>query len=314
MEQAVHVFIYAGLLVFVLAVAARIVYWIKMPIHLRWELYPVAHEPERASYGGSYLEESDWWTKKRHTSLLGELKVMVPEILFLVALKEHNPKMWRRSFPFHFGLYLIIGAALSMILFGLLANWLPAAAGGWFGDLVYWVGRICATVGLVLVLLGAGGLLHRRLSTPELRMYSTRSDIFNLVFFLLAFSVAFAHFLAVDRDFSRVFALWSSLVSFSFQPLSGTPLEAGWLALAAVLLTAMVAYIPLTHMSHFIGKYFAYHSIRWNDRPNLPGSREEKQVLAQLNRPVSWNAPHIRGGGRTWAQVAMENPAAEDKK
>ncbi len=27
-----------------------------MPLHLRWELYPVAHEKGRASYGGSYIE------------------------------------------------------------------------------------------------------------------------------------------------------------------------------------------------------------------------------------------------------------------
>ena len=47
--------------------------------------------------------------RDREVSLMGELKVMVPEILFLVALKEHNKKLWYRSFPFHFGLYLVVG-------------------------------------------------------------------------------------------------------------------------------------------------------------------------------------------------------------
>ena len=87
-----------------------------MPIHVRWELYPVAHEAKKAHYGGSYLEESEWWTKKREVSLFGELKVMVPEILFLVAVKEHNSKLWSRTFPFHFGLYMVIGCTVLMML------------------------------------------------------------------------------------------------------------------------------------------------------------------------------------------------------
>jgi hypothetical protein len=50
---------------------------------LRWELYPVPHEaPERAEHGGSYFEESDWWTKKRKFNLGGELAAMLPEMLF----------------------------------------------------------------------------------------------------------------------------------------------------------------------------------------------------------------------------------------
>ena len=44
-----------------------------MPMHVRWELYPVAHEKGRASYGGSYFEEVDWWTKPREVDKLGEV-------------------------------------------------------------------------------------------------------------------------------------------------------------------------------------------------------------------------------------------------
>ncbi len=35
----------------------------------------MAHEKGKASYGGSYLEEPDWWTKPRHSSLAGEQKI-----------------------------------------------------------------------------------------------------------------------------------------------------------------------------------------------------------------------------------------------
>jgi hypothetical protein len=62
-------------------------------------------------------------------------------------------------------------------------------------------------------------------------------------------------------------------------------------------------------MSHFIGKYFAYHAIRWNDAPNLRGSPEEKTIQALLSQKVSWAAPHIQGGGtKTWVDVATEEP------
>ena len=114
-----YIISYLGIAFFLVAVAARFVMWSKMPMHLRWELYPVAHEGGgRAAYGGSYLEESDWWQKPRQVSLVGELKSMVPEILFLVALREHNRKLWTRSFPFHFGLYLVAAATILMIAGG----------------------------------------------------------------------------------------------------------------------------------------------------------------------------------------------------
>ena len=82
-----------------------------------------------------------------------------------------------------------------------------------------------------------------------------------------------------------------------------------------ILMSLLLAYIPLTHMSHFIGKYFAYHSIRWNDEPNLPGGSQEKAIQEALGRPVSWAASHIQGDGKkTWADVATTLPEQEAKK
>ena len=78
--------------------------------------------------------------------------------------------------------------------------------------------------------------------------------------------------------------------------------------ISAILLALLVAYIPLTHMSHFVGKYFAYHSIRWADEPNLRGGKQEKVIHELLDQPVSWSAPHIQGDGKkTWLDVATED-------
>ena len=73
-------------------------------------------------------------------------------------------------------------------------------------------------------------------------------------------------------------------------------------------------YIPLTHMSHFIGKYFAYHSIRWNDNPNLSGGKEEEKINELLKQPISWAAHHIKADGKkNWVEVATELPMEDQK-
>jgi hypothetical protein len=67
-------------------------------------------------------------------------------------------------------------------------------------------------------------------------------------------------------------------------------------------------------MSHFVGKYFAYHAIRWNDKPNLAGGPQEAKIGKLLGYKVSWSAAHIQGGGaKTWADLAMENPTEMKK-
>ena len=314
MTTLVYVIAYLGIVFFLIAVAARFVFWSRMPMHVRWELYPVAHEGGgRAAYGGSYLEESDWWQKPRQVSLLGELKVMVPEILFLVALREHNRKLWTRSFPFHFGLYLVAVTTILLLIGGVAGVLLPVnvAAGlnRVIGLLVPWLGG----TGLVLGIVGAIGLFLRRRGR-ELRDYTAPADFFNLAFFVVAFGVALTTFVGYDRDFSLVSAFVANLATFNLAPLgSGTGVLL--LMLSVVLLSLLTAYIPTTHMSHFVGKYFAYHSIRWKDEPNLRGGKQEKAIHALLNQPVSWAAPHIKGDGKkTWLDVATEDQTAEDKQ
>jgi hypothetical protein len=85
--------------------------------------------------------------------------------------------------------------------------------------------------------------------------------------------------------------------------------------LSITLLGALLAYIPLTHMSHFVGKYFAYHSIRWGDEPNLRGGKFEPEIQKLLSRPVSWAAPHINADGKkNWVDLATEEMKPEEKK
>jgi nitrate reductase gamma subunit len=307
MQLLPYVVAYLAIAIFLIAVIARIAMWAKMPMHVRWELYPVAHEPGKAHYGGSYLEDFEWWKKPREVSLFGELKVMLPEILFLVALKEHNPKLWLRSFPFHFGLYLTIGCTALMILAGILGAAVPAVMAGGFGNILQYAIAACGWIGLVLALFGGLGLLMRRLTDPELKDFTAPADIFNLVFFVVAFGVTIASAILVDPNFAIASGFVSGLVTFNFAGFSGEGLESLLPLASVILLSLLIIYVPLTHMSHFIGKYFAYHAIRWNDTPNLKGGPQEAAIHAVLSQKVSWSASHIQGGGtKTWVDVATE--------
>jgi len=60
-------------------------------------------------------------------------------------------------------------------------------------------------------------------------------------------------------------------------------------------------------MMHYLAKYFTYHKVRWDDAPNLKGSKIEREIKEALNQPVSWSAPHIQPG-KSWSEVAKGLP------
>jgi hypothetical protein len=71
----------------------------------------------------------------------------------------------------------------------------------------------------------------------------------------------------------------------------------------------------MTHMSHFIGKYFTYHAVRWDDRPNLKGSELARRVAEYLTYRPRWAARHVGADGtRTWADITSANPARGGRK
>ncbi len=306
---------YASVAVFLAAVLYKAVTFSRMPIHLRWELYPVAHEKGRVEYGGSYLEEPDWWTKPRHQSIVGQLKVMIPEILFLAAVWEHNPKQWFRSFPFHIGLYLAAGLVGLLLLGGLAtaAGFTVAPDAGLLAAALYHLTYLVGYAALGLGLIGAAALLARRTFDTDYAEYTKKADYFNLAFFIVTFVVALAAHALADPDFVVLRDYFARLLTFNFSADPALAMPTGLSILEIALASVLVAYIPLTHMSHFFIKWFTYHGVRWGDEPNMPGSKIEQQVNEVLQYPVSWSASHIRGDGkRTWVDVATSGVEAEE--
>jgi nitrate reductase gamma subunit len=277
-------------------------------LHLRWELYPVPHEaPDRVAHGGSYFETSEWWRKDRPASRVGEWMFMAREIAFLHALREYNRPLWYRSFPFHLGLCLLI-VAMAGALAGMAAGALagrPAA-----GALAVGGCTVIGAAGLALAVGGAVGLLIYRRTNPALRVSTTAGDLFNLGFFIVALGLVLAGSLTRPDGAPDVWAVAEGLLRWDV-----TLKVSGLLAAGLVLSALLAAYIPLTHMSHFIGKYFTYHAVRWDDRP-LAGNQKIAAALAEsLTYRSRWAAGHVSSGQpASWADVVAANPAKEVRR
>jgi nitrate reductase gamma subunit len=232
---------------------------------------------------------------------------MVPEIFMLSGVRRHNPSLWLRSSPFHFGLYWLVGFC-ALLVAGAIAEALDVPVGTEMAGLqgvLATVTSIAGVVGFVLMGAGALALLARRLGNPALRAHSSAADILNLLFFFSAALLGLSAFAFADPDASLLRRFVQGL--FTLQPPSDLPA----LVIAEIVVgSALLAYIPLTHMSHFFTKWFMYHDVRWNAEINRVGSRLEAAVDRQLRYKVSWNAAHVRGEGKkTWVDVATEEVA-----
>ena len=294
---------YASLLIAAIAIIAKVLRYATAPEHFRWELYPVPHERGRADYGGSFLEELDWWSKPRKPDKLRELKEMMEEVLLLKGVFRHNRKVWNFSLPFHLGMYLCIGW-LALLLIGSLLDLagvnVGANAGG-LGAVVHVMTWVVGYLALVLSGIGAFGLLVWRMTDRDQRGYNSPAEYFNLIFFDVLVAVTLISHLTTDPGFSMLRGYVGSLITFSSAQIHG------WLFTVEILLISlMIAYIPLTRMSHFVAKYFLYHAVRWNDEPNERGSKIEKSLLELLQRKVDWKAPHIQTG-KSWIEVVKES-------
>jgi nitrate reductase gamma subunit len=306
-STAAYLSVYISAVLCILGIVVKVICYEKYPLHLRWELYPVAHEGKKSEYGGSYLEEVDWLQKPREKSLMGELRVMIPEILFLKAVHESNRKLWYVTFPFHLGLYCL--AAFLILLFSAAAAeaaGFAVASSSVFSAFLNLLG-LC---GVILSIVGAAGLAYRRLKDDSLRDCTSFAHFFNLGWFILVMGSALASWFTNGRSFAHFHDLAAGIISFNI----GQELALS-VALPAILGAALAAYIPWTHMAHFFMKYYLYHDIRWGDDPMTGGNSTESKLRRDLDYRPTWAAAHVHGDGqKTWAEIVTHNPTQEPPK
>ncbi len=287
--------------------AAKIVKFVKAPLHLRWDLYPVLHE-ENWRYGGSYYESAEWWTQERPRNKLRGFLHLLAHNFYLGDYFRSNRTYWMALYPWHLGFILIIGfhilcfcAAVAMLL-GLSIG--PEASG--LGFAAYYLIFVAGVMSFVLGAAGSIALLVKRLTDNDLRRYAAPLNFVNYVFFLMVFSSGLYAWLFSDPTFSEYREFWKALVSLH------TPHVGAASAMHIMLFSLFLIYLPYTRSMHYISRFLAYFRVRWDDEPNRTGGRIEQEIGELLKARVSWSAPHI-GAGRTWAELAT-NPGGEEGK
>lgn len=298
---------YAFIALIIVVYLARLAKYARMPVHVRWELYPMAGEKGRP-LGGSYLEDREWWSSPREgKSFLEEMKFMGVEVAFFKEYRRLNPSYWYYVYPFHIGAF-----AFLVFIAALVAGALTKIAGidvsgtspAFWGIFLYYATAVVGGIALVFGTLGSFALLMRRSFNSDLKPYTRRIEFFNLILILTLFLTGlvswalFDHMFAVDRQY------FVSLLTF------GGVAGMSPLTMANILLVMVTAaYLPFTNMMHFFAKWFTYHKIRWDDAPNLRGSSLERKLATLHGMPISWSAPHAQGLDR-WSDIAAGKAAA----
>jgi hypothetical protein len=259
----------------------------------------VPHEPRpRGRYGGSFMEVPEWWRRPRRRTRLGEFAVMAKEILLLHGVWAHNRALWRWTFPFHLGLYLLAAA---------VGLWLAGGIVGAFA-LARLDGALGAAARPVLVALGAGGFALGGVGAfrpapppPDVAgaagLHRRPPICFNLAFFRGGVRGRTRHH-RPERSRRRG-ARWPS-PSASVRSTScrrrGRGCRRVLPVTSVLLLGALVAYVPLTHMSQSWGS-----SSRTRDpleRRGAPRGRAARGGDRRCSARSELGRAARRGGGR----------------
>lgn len=284
-----------SLVVFFAGNAIRVVKTLRMPAPLRWELYPIPKGPRsRQLYGGSYFEESDWWTKPVGTGGWSEVVFVLKEILFLQGVYESFRGLWVWSWLLHWGLYLYVMATLLQI--GEVA--LPGDANL---DALHVIVTYSYWLACSLGLTGAVGLLVMRTWHPRLKAFTTRVGVFDLLLLGSIFATGMLVLISGSGSMNKIVRDLISLTKLA----AGHPFV--W-HLHVALVALFLAYFPFTHMTHAYMKYFTWHDVRWKDSPSTHDPRAAKTLAVNLQRRASWSAPHIgEDGVITWSEVVTDS-------
>jgi len=300
---ALQIVTYLLILAVIVAFAARLYRYYKMPTHLRWELYPLASEKKR-TWGGSYLEEPEWWKKPpEEKSLVGEAAYITEEILLFREYFRKKRDYWYLVYPFHISIYLLVGFLGLLFIGGVTiaaGQAVAAESAGVWGRIVYYLTLIVGGVSFIVGILSGIGLFIRRLVDPDLKIYTKRGDYFNLLAVTVVFLTGFFAWVLTDINFAIAREYAHGLITFS-----GVGNIPAITAVHIVLLLLVGTYIPFTGMMHFFAKTFTYHFVRWEDAPHMSGNKLEQKLVPLLNQEISWSAPHMQTI-RRWSDIVQE--------
>jgi nitrate reductase gamma subunit len=299
-----HIATLGAIIVFLAILVYRTAAIARLPVHLRWELAPIPHEKGKGGYGGSYLEEYEWWQQAPRRTIIAPIIYMLREIFLLKGIWKNNRSLWPLSFSLHTGIYVLIVTALLSLL---NAIFIITGVPGSVLNVTLTIAAVLALAGFILGGMGAAGLIVKRALDSNYRPFTTFTRYFNLIFLsLVFFSGIYAWF--ATGDFAReVSTFIKGVITLE------TGINAGFpLSLHIIILLLFLIYLPLTDMAHFIAKYFTYHYVRWNDAPQ--DKKMTRALRGLLKQPVEWSATHVQvRGQQNWADTAAGKKGDAEK-
>ena len=271
-----------------------------MPVHLRWELYPVPHEPE-AEYGGSFMEDLEWWKRPIKKNYMKDVLFILKDYLTFFQYFKLNKGYWSVLYMWHVGFYFIV------VFHGLVALGAIFEIGGLHitntggSAILYWITIIIGVAGFVLGCLGSVGVMIRRITDPDLNLFATPKHYFSYIFYFFVFLSGLIAWAGFDFHMVEYREFYHAVFT-----LDGEAVLDAALVVHAVLFALFLFYMPSTQAMHYATKFFAYFAIRWNDDINTRGSKLEQRILDLMKQPVTWSAPHIQTG-KNWVEICT-NP------
>jgi nitrate reductase gamma subunit len=309
MGTLIIVLTYVAYVFIVVVYTVKVVAWLRMPLHIRWDLYPVIHE-EHYRYGGSYYEQQEWWTKPCPKNTWRSLLYSLKDNLYMGEYYERNRLYWSFLLPWHIGFIFIITfhilcffAAVAMIG-GLDIGVVSAHVAG---RIFYYVLLFTGGIAFITGTFGSLGMPIVRLADRGLRTYAMPMNYFNYLFFLLVYGSGLYAWLALDPTLDEYRTYWLGLITLTAPTLQPMTI------LHILLFDIFLIYLPFTRSTHYITRILAYFFIRWDDEPNLPGGKLELQIGGLLGRKVSWAGKHIPTG-KSWAEAVTESGLPEVQK
>lgn len=283
------------------AYAIKVAKVLRMPAHLRWELYPIPHE-KGYKYGGSYFEELEWWNRPQHKNRARALLFKLGDYLSMGGYYKRSRTYWLGLLPWHIGFYLLMAFQAFALVGALVAVWLGNVSLPLI--IILYAMMAMGWIGFGLGLIGSAIMLIQKLISSDFRLYTTKMDYFNYTIFLVLFACGY-YLLTSDPGLSGYLTFWQGVVTFRYVQ----PEPAAYLFI--ILFSLHLVHLPFTRSTHYITKLISFFGILWDDTPNSGGKMEDR-VKEYLDYPVSWSAPHIQSG-KTWAEAASSLPETKPK-
>ncbi|OPY72216.1 MAG: hypothetical protein A4E64_03015 [Syntrophorhabdus sp. PtaU1.Bin058] len=281
----------------IVAYSAKIVKYVNLPTHLRWELYPVIHE-EKYRYGGSYFENPDWWEKIRTKSRIRGISYLLKEYFILSDYLKHNASYWLALYPWHMGFILIITFHI-LCFFGALAMVLgitiSAGSPDISGRIFYYAILLTGVISFIAGAVGSIGLFIKRLADEKLRIYASLLSFFGYILTLAVFLSGLYSWYFIDPSLAEYREFWVGLITLHFIGIKPAT------AVHIVLFDFFLIYLPFTRSLHYITRFLVFFLVRWDDEPNVRGSELEKRLTKLFDQKITWSAPHIQTG-KKWSE------------